>query len=232
MDTRIDGRTLRYQHRRGELIEAVGEYVLENGVASLSLRRVAEAVGISHVTLQHHFGSKEDLIGEVIEHLLERTFTPQDVYTNGSPAEGTDLPTRLRALWALVTSPAGQRDIRLFVEILAQDALDRTEPSAAVERSITHRLDMITINLVSLGCPEAEARPYATLTLSTFRGMVLDLLATGERERLDEAFEMMLANAERRATEWSSRAQSTALVENLGALPIEGPPNLKTTSAQ
>jgi AcrR family transcriptional regulator len=232
MGTRIDGRTLRYQHRRGELIEAVGEYVLENGVASLSLRRVADAVGISHVTLQHHFGSKEDLIGEVVEHLLERTFTPQDVYTNGSPAAGTDLATRLRALWALVTSPAGQRDIRLFVEILAQGALGRTEPSEAVERSIAHRLDMITMNLVSLGCPEVEARPYATLTLSIFRGMVLDLLATGERERLDEAFELMLANAERRAAGWHSSPQSSALVEKLGALPIEGPPGLKTTSAQ
>lgn len=122
MAERVDGRRLRYQHRRGELLEAVGEYVLENGVASLSLRRVGEAVGVSHVTLQHHFA-----------------------------------------------------------------------------------------NIVALGCPREEARSYATLLLATLRGLVIDLLATGERERLDEAFETYLAGAERRAAEWFSTDRPRAI---------------------
>jgi DNA-binding transcriptional regulator YbjK len=41
MAEQIDGRTLRYQHRRSELLDAVGEYVLDHGIATLSLRRVA-----------------------------------------------------------------------------------------------------------------------------------------------------------------------------------------------
>jgi AcrR family transcriptional regulator len=211
MAERVDGRSLRYQHRRGELLEAVGEYVLENGVASLSLRRVGEAVGVSHVTLQHHFGSKEQLVAEIVEHLLERTLVPQGVYSDGTPDPGLDLPTRWRALWAHLTSPPGQRDIRLFVEVLGQSQFEGADYAQAVARSITHRLDLITANIIALGCPREEARSYATLLLATLRGLVIELLATGERERLDEAFETYLAGAERRAAEWSSTDRPRAI---------------------
>lgn len=211
MAERVDGRSLRYQHRRGELLEAVGEYVLENGVASLSLRRVGEAVGVSHVTLQHHFGSKEQLVAEIVEHLLERTLVPQGLYSDGTPDPGLDLPTRWRALWAHLTSPPGQRDIRLFVEVLGQSQFEGADYAPAVARSITHRLDLITANIVALGCPREEARSYATLLLATLRGLVIELLATGERERLDAAFETYLANAEHRAVEWSSKDRPRAV---------------------
>jgi AcrR family transcriptional regulator len=208
MEPHIDGRSLRYQHRRGELLDAVGEYVLENGVASLSLRGVAESVGISHVTLQHHFGSKEQLVNEIVDHLLDRTFIPQGVYTDGTPDPGLDLPTRLRALWAHLTSPPGQRDVRLFVEVLGQSLFEGSGYSPAVVRSHAHRLDLMTANVISLGCPEEEARSSATLQLATLRGLVMDMLITGERERLDEAFELVVANVERRAAEWAAREQA------------------------
>lgn len=204
---------MRYQHRRGELLEAVGEYVLANGVASLSLRRVADAVGISHVTLQHHFGSKEQLIGEIVEHLLERTLIPQGVYSDGTPDPGRDLPTRWRAMWTNLTSPTGQRDIRLFVEVLGQSQFEGAGYAPAVARSMTRRVDLIAANVIALGCPEEEARSYATLLLATLRGLVMELLATGERERLDEAFETYLANAERRAQEWSTAAPQRRLAD-------------------
>ncbi|HTW41436.1 MAG TPA: TetR/AcrR family transcriptional regulator [Solirubrobacteraceae bacterium] len=210
MGDRIDGRTLRYQHRRGELLEAVGEYVLEHGVASLSLRRVAEAVGVSHVTLQHHFGSKEQLVGEIVEHLLERTLVPQDVYAQGTPDPDMDLPTRWRALWAHLTSPHGRRDIRLFVEVLGQSQFEGAGYAGAVRRSIHHRIDLIAANVVALGCPPQDARAFATVGLATLRGLVIDLLATGERERVDEAFETYLSTVVDRAAQWERRQPALA----------------------
>ena len=41
---RVDGRTLRYQHRRPELLAAATEYVLDNGIGDLSLRDMARAL--------------------------------------------------------------------------------------------------------------------------------------------------------------------------------------------
>jgi AcrR family transcriptional regulator len=161
METRIDGRSLRYQHRRGELLEAVAEYVVDNGVATLSLRRIGEAVGVSHVTLQHHFGTKEQLVEEIVEHVLGRTLIPKGVYTDGIPNPDMDLPARLRALWAHLTSPPGLGDIRLFIEVVGQSLYGAPECSPAVARSMTHRLELIRTNLVSLGCPEEGRRTVA-----------------------------------------------------------------------
>jgi AcrR family transcriptional regulator len=204
MQTRIDGRTLRYQHRRGELLDAVGEYVLDNGIAALSLRRVAEAVGVSHVTLQHHFGSKEHLVGEIVEHLLERTLIPKALHVEGMPDPSLDLTARLRLLWTHLTSTQGLRDIGLFIEVLGQSRFQGADYSPTVEHSIHYRLDLLTAGIVGRGGPPEEARAQATAFLATIRGLVIDLLATGERERVDEAFETVVANAARHAAEWSA----------------------------
>jgi AcrR family transcriptional regulator len=199
MATRVDGRALRYQHRRGELLDAVAEYVLAHGVANLTLRRVGEAVGVSHVTLQHHFGTKEELVGEIVEHLLDRTFTPHAFYPDGLPEPGLDMETRLRGLWEHLASPTGQRDIRLFLEVLAQSHYSDAGYADAVRRSIEHRVEITSANIRGLGASEPEARVWATLLIALLRGLSIDLLATGDRERVQAALEVVVVDAERRA---------------------------------
>src|SRR5207248_9104803 len=48
--------------RKAELLESVAEYLLEHGLAELSLRPLAHAVGTSPRILLYHFGSKEELV--------------------------------------------------------------------------------------------------------------------------------------------------------------------------
>jgi len=64
--TSTDGRTLRHQHRRPQLLAALTDYVLENGINEMSLRHAAEAVGVTHATLIRHFTSKDALIHEIV----------------------------------------------------------------------------------------------------------------------------------------------------------------------
>lgn len=66
-DKRPDGRRVRHQHRRPELLEAVTEYILENGLTDLALRPLAVEIGVTHSTLLRHFSTKDDLIFAVIE---------------------------------------------------------------------------------------------------------------------------------------------------------------------
>jgi AcrR family transcriptional regulator len=204
METRVDGRSLRYQHRRGELLDAVADYVLETGVAALSLRRAAEAVGVSHVTLQHHFGSKEQLVDEIIECLLERIVRSQSEHIDDVPDREADLATRLRLIWAHLTSPGGQRDIRLFIEFVGQSLFGGARFSPTATRSIERRLELITTTIVGLGCPREEAGAFGTLLLATLRGLIMELLITDDRERMDAAFELAVADAERYTAQWAS----------------------------
>jgi|HubBroStandDraft_6_1064221.scaffolds.fasta_scaffold01750_2 AcrR family transcriptional regulator len=209
MGERVDGRSLRYRHRRGELLVAVGEYVLENGVASLTLRRAAEAVGVTHATLQHHFGTREQLLEEIIEHLLERSFAPGEDYPEGVTV--ADVEVRLRAFWASLNTPTGQQDIRLFTEVLVQGLYSGPGSEPAVTRSITQRLERIAGIIVSLGCPEAEAMSFATAMLALLRGITLDLLATGEDERVQDTFELFLSGAMRLTLAWEADRDRAAV---------------------
>src|SRR3954454_7780698 len=52
--------------RRAELLDAVTGYVLQHGLADLSLRPLAGAVGTSPRILLYHFGSKEQLVASAL----------------------------------------------------------------------------------------------------------------------------------------------------------------------
>jgi AcrR family transcriptional regulator len=211
MAEQIDGRTLRYQHRRSELLDAVGEYVLEHGIATMSLRRVAQQVGVSHATLQHHFGTKEELVDEIVEHLLNRTIAPTPV----RPV--LDADGRLRDLWASWTSPTGRRDIRLFLEIIGQSLFDEPGYAQTMKRSVQDRVGMLTRAVIAQGCPPHEAPGIATLLIAQLRGLMTDLLVTGDTQRIEAAVELMLENARRRVELWNS--DDGAQVRALRAVP-------------
>ncbi|SDN77759.1 DNA-binding transcriptional regulator, AcrR family [Actinomyces ruminicola] len=63
-----DGRT-RYangERRRAAIVDAAMEVFAEQGYNNLSLRQIADAVGVSHTLLRHHFGNKEKLLEAVL----------------------------------------------------------------------------------------------------------------------------------------------------------------------
>src|SRR6059058_4729462 len=51
---------------RQRLLDGAIEYVAEHGLADVSLRTLATALGTSHRMLIHHFGSKEQLWVEIV----------------------------------------------------------------------------------------------------------------------------------------------------------------------
>jgi TetR/AcrR family transcriptional regulator, cholesterol catabolism regulator len=58
--------------RRGEILQCFTEMVAERGYDEVSIRDVAEALGISKGTVLHHFGSKEALLEQVHNEYMRR----------------------------------------------------------------------------------------------------------------------------------------------------------------
>lgn len=52
--------------RRSQLVNAAVDYVAAHGFADLSLRGLGAAIGVSHRMLIHYFGSKEQLLVEIV----------------------------------------------------------------------------------------------------------------------------------------------------------------------
>ena len=181
----VDGRTLRYQHRRPELLAAAVEYILERGIAELSLRPMARELGVTHATLLRHFGTKEALVMEVVNSIRE-DLLDQLVRSPGDRVP--DTPGRaMWAAWRQLSEPSERRQFVLLFELVAMHARDPSRFGSLAPMLVTDFLGPIEASLRSYGLSGREARALATGFLAQVRGLQLDLAVTGDQRRVDAA---------------------------------------------
>jgi AcrR family transcriptional regulator len=156
-------------------------YFLRHGVANLSLRPLAAAVGTSARMLLHYFGSKEALITEVmgqVQARLQAAF--QDLAANHGAADRENL---LQDFWDVLSARRNQPALRLLFEVqmLAlqnpkryRRYLTRTSTSwrALIERALPSR---------------QKSAVSATLYTAVIDGLLLELLSTGDLKRTSRA---------------------------------------------
>jgi AcrR family transcriptional regulator len=58
--------------RRDELVEAATDYLLENGIDKLTMRSLAQGVGVSTYAFAYHFKSKEALLTASLQRVERR----------------------------------------------------------------------------------------------------------------------------------------------------------------
>ena len=175
---------------KDQLLQSAIEYVAEHGVGDLSLRRLAAAIGTSHRMLIYHFGSKEGLFIAVIravEDQQRQTLAAFDLDPALSPAEV------MRRMWQHLADPALWPNERLFFETYGQALMDRPHTAEFLDGIVETWLDPIAEIRVAHGTPRSAAQAQARLDLAVTRGLLLDLLATGDRKGVDAAFEQYVA---------------------------------------
>jgi AcrR family transcriptional regulator len=155
--------------RRAELRELSYRYVLEHGLIGLSLRPLAAAIGSSPRVLLYLFGSKEGLIREVLARAR----------ADELGALGSDGPASIAAVWAWLSDPAHRRLMALWTQCYA---LSIAEPEGLWAGWAARTVD----DWLALIIPERDPAA-ATLQLAVLRGLLLDLLATGDVERTGAA---------------------------------------------
>ena len=62
--------------RRQEILDRAIEVFADKGADGTSLRAIAEKIGVSHAALLHYFGSREELLVEVLREGERRRFDP------------------------------------------------------------------------------------------------------------------------------------------------------------
>ena len=174
---------------RERLLAAAVEHVSQHGVGEISLRGLATALGTSHRMLIYHFGSREALLIEVI-----RTVEEQQRMALAAILEDAEMPPAeiMRRMWARVADPALWPNERLFFEVYAQ-ALQGSPHALPLLDGIVDAWVEPLAALVAPGRPKDEARAEARLGVAVVRGLLLDLLATGDREAVDAAMERYIS---------------------------------------
>jgi AcrR family transcriptional regulator len=169
---------------RERLLAAAVEYAAEHGLADLSLRTLAAALGTSHRMLIFHFGSKEGLLVEVVRAVEARQ---QGLLAQLRTDPDLDPLGQMQALWEHLTSPALWPYERLFFEVYAQGLLGKEPARRLLDDAVDAWLPPVVDLLASQGVPREEARAEARLALAVTRGLLLDLLATGDADAVGAA---------------------------------------------
>jgi len=178
------------RHRRAELLDRVADYILNNGLTELSLRPLAAATKTSPRMLLYFFGTKERLIADALAHIRVREqLSFRRAVAMARPAD------RIESLlrdWRLSAAPRRQKYSRLFYEVYGLALQRRQNFPGFLEKAVGDWLPPFEEALAALGVPPALAKTLATLALGAVRGLHLDLLATGERRRVEGAYRELL----------------------------------------
>ncbi len=166
--------------RREELLELLTDHVQEHGLEAASIRTLAAAAGVAHNTLTHHFGSRSELLAAVFERLSSRIPTGPVPTVDAAPSE------RLRATWSALLTQPQLSTWPVFYEVLSVALRSPAEHRAYLTRVAEGWTAPLAAELVAAGRSQREALASATLVVATVRGLVIDVLCGGDRERIDD----------------------------------------------
>ena len=156
--------------RREEWTEAATDYALEHGLIGLSLRPLAAELGTSDRMLLYHFGSKDDLVANVL-----RTSTARSTAHVDALPPSADLRQAVHDLWAATRAGTLERCARLYVEAAALGLFGR-EPYASVVREANGSwTSSLVAHLVRSGVRRPVARRVVSVVDAAFMGFELDL---------------------------------------------------------
>jgi len=176
--------------RQDELLELAYQYVLTRGLADMSLRPLAKAIGSSPRVLLFLYGSKDNLIRALLERARADELAAIGAFREtGSPA---DLIDSARQVWHWLSAESHRHLLGLWVEAYARSLVDPDGPwSGFAAQTVQDWLGL----LASRQPPRRRGRAAAeerTAVLAVLRGAMLDLLATGDVARTSRAVDLVL----------------------------------------
>lgn len=172
--------------RKHELLERAYRYALEHGLAELSLRPLATAIGSSPRVLLFLFGSKDGLVRALLARARadELELLEEAVSAGGAH----DLPTAVEVVWKWLAAEEHRPVLGLWVEVYGRSLVQPEGPWADFARQTVE--DWLAV-LATTQSPRLRrgrsAAAERTLALSVLRGALLDLLATGDVARTSAA---------------------------------------------
>jgi AcrR family transcriptional regulator len=167
---------------RDRLLDLAVDHVLAHGVAALTLRGLAAAIGSNNRMLLYYFGSKEQLTMDALVAASSRfpRFRSISHDLRSSPA---DLETRLFEAWDGIAAAETRPFARLFFEVFGL-AVNRPDVYGGWLENVAHDLvaDVAaTFEREGLGGKAAEV--LARELVACWRGLQMDLLGSSDERR-------------------------------------------------
>ena len=173
-----------------QLLERALGYLAQHGIGDISLRELAAALGTSHRMLSYHFGSKEGLFVAIVQEAENRQ---RRLLASSFGTEDLDLADLARRTWRQLRAPELAPLIRLFFELYVQALQGRDYAQPILAGFPDSWVEPMLPALIARGLTESQARAETRLGIAVIRGLLLDLLATGDVAGADAAHEAYVA---------------------------------------
>jgi AcrR family transcriptional regulator len=177
--------------RQDELLELAYQYVLANGLADMSLRPLAKAIGSSPRVLLFLYGSKDALIRALLDRARSDELAAIDAFKEVE--SGAGLADSARQVWDWLSAPDHRLLLGLWVEAYARSLVDPAGPWAGfAAQTVQDWLGLLASRQPPARRDSAAGAAERTAVLGLLRGAMLDLLATGDLARTTEAVGLLL----------------------------------------
>lgn len=171
---------------RDELLARAVTWFRDNGVGDTSLRTLAAGIGTSHRMLNYHFGSREGLLEAVVETVEAGERATLQALLATAREDGTGPYAAGQAFWQQLTAD-GITFVPLFFE-LSGLALQGQGWAAGLRQWLADGWTQPLTELwMELGYSRQDAAVRACLNLAVTRGLLFELVATGDRETVEAA---------------------------------------------
>jgi AcrR family transcriptional regulator len=169
----------RGQRRREALLAAVVQDVAQHGLVDFSLRRAATAAGTTHKVLLYHFSSGDQLLREVLAALRDARLMRTDERAWATP--DASLGDRVRAVFeALLEEDAGPRVLDQATGLALYDPVRY----AHLGKDASEQYLPVVLELLPPTWPQDRRQELATLILAALRGLLADILTSGDDDRV------------------------------------------------
>ncbi len=175
--------------RKPTLLQQTIAYLADKPLSSLTFRSLAKALDVSTFTLVYHFGTRAELIREIVR-ANARGVTPDEA--TALPAGTIDeYFSSLYLSWQWTQLPENLHRQRLEFEAGLLEAVDRDELTIT-RNYFDEWVQLGTRALVSLGVDERPAEIESRLLINTFHGVQFDLVLNQNRDASAAVFETAL----------------------------------------
>ena len=156
--------------RREELLDQVAAHVLEHGLIGLTLRPLAAAIGTSDRMLIYHFGSRDELVSDVVSSVTEGAIAAVEAM----PA-APSVRSAVNRLWdAYCGEPLGPC-LTLYCQAAATGLIGEEPYLTAARATNAQWAAALGDYLRRSGAPVRRVRRIVTLVDSALYGFHLDL---------------------------------------------------------
>lgn len=172
---------------RDRLLQALFDEFGESGPSpTLSMRQVAERLGVHHTLLTYHFGSRPGLLGAVLSEARRR----DNLVIDAADAQ-LGFEALFRAIWRFYSDDAHGDRLRAFFHLVGLSVYD---PEAFREflAGLDDLAGMLEAAAARDGVAPADAKEHSLLAVSCLRGLLLQRLLTPNAD-VDAAAERFIA---------------------------------------